>query len=309
MSRNKKEFEKNIKKQRKISKTNKKDTKKVLKTVSKTDKLAKKRGRPRKNKEDKFIKKATDYSSKTTFKLKVKREMLPFLSDEEFKEIFKTNETALQYVRENPDMEAWKLDAIYSELIRANHFLVVNIANNLYERFKFLISKEDIDNACEFGLGKALKAYDPSKSTAKFSSFATSCVLNEGRYACRTADRYYNNEASIDAPIGWDNQGNIKTIADVQEAPQPKNENDFNSKPFFKFLNSRLGFCEKYVLFNYNELNQNTYLSQKQMALLLEYPKMYLTSKHTQAKQKIKEDYVGPVNRVQSDEYIEEKES
>lgn len=45
------------------------------------------------------------------------------------------------------------------------------------------------------------------------------------------------------------------------------------------------------------------------MALLLEYPKMYLTSKHTQAKQKIKEDYVGPVNRVQSDEYIEEKES
>lgn len=269
--------------------------KKATKTkVKKEVKTTKKETKPSKKVVSKSVKKKK-LNPKTKFKLKINRDMLPFLTEKQKDIVCTSNESAIEFIRSNKKLADWQKDAIYNEMIKANYWLVLGIVKKLYEQFGFLISREDLLSAGNYGFGKALKAYNPEISTAKFSSFATSCITNECRYACRTADRFYNREESLDTPTSWDKDGQIKTYNDVFAAPPVENFKEFDNTPFHKFVNNRLSFLEKYTLFNYNEIKNNTYLTQKQMSLLLEYPKSYLTSKHAQAKNKIKEEYYGSV--------------
>lgn len=230
----------------------------------------------------------------TTYKLKLRREMLPFLTDRQFNTISKSNEDALKWVASHR-LSAYKKDCIYSELLKANYPIVINCAQQLYSKYSFIISLDDLMNACNLGLAKAFKAYNPDKNT-KFSSFAMSCVMNEGRYAQRTANRYYEREQSIEAPLGQDKDGKEKKVEDKLYYETEAIKGEYNPSYFNKFINKNLSFLEKYTLYNYHELRENTYLSQKQMALLLEYPRNHITSKHQQAKIKIKNDYAGPIS-------------
>lgn len=240
------------------------------------------------------------YKRNSKFKLKLSRDMLPFLSDRQFERVCTSNEEAIEFIRTNKRLTKRQKDMIYNELIKANYYMVLSITKDLYTTFQFMISYEDLLDACNFGLGKALTAYNPEKGKTKFSSFAYACILNEGRYACRTADRFYNREESLEDELSWDSKGNKKTYEDIFEAPKVEITHKFDKTPLHKFCINRLSFSEKYILYNYNELKPNTYLTQKQMALLLEYPKSYLTSKHSQAKNKIKNDYCGPINSAES---------
>jgi RNA polymerase sporulation-specific sigma factor len=72
---------------------------------------------------------------------------------------------------------------------------------------------DDLVSAGQFGYAKAIKTYDSSKKV-KFSSYASTCIINEIRMFMR-ANRKRLNDTSIDKPISYDKHGNEMTILDT----------------------------------------------------------------------------------------------
>ncbi len=177
-----------------------------------------------------------------------------------------------------------------NKLIEHNLRLVAHIVKKYDNR------KEDIDDLISIGTIGLIKGVDSFsyKHGTRITTYCARCIENEILMYYR-GDKKNNKTVSLNESIGFDKEGNEITFLDVLKTPKPdfaldihKKDNIELLKKYFNVLNER----EKDIIIKRYGLNNNSEITQKDIAKELGISRSYVSRIEKRALTKILREFI-----------------
>lgn len=172
------------------------------------------------------------------------------------------------------------------KLIEHNLRLVAHIV----KKYSAQGETDDLISIGTIGLIKAINTYNPQKS-AHLVTYASRCIENEILMYLR-AGKKRKNETSLQEPVGVDREGNEISLFDILKS-EDRNISDtvelnINSEELYRKINNCLGSRERLVIIMRYGLNNQSPLTQKEVAKRLEISRSYVSRIEKKALEKLK---------------------
>jgi len=176
-----------------------------------------------------------------------------------------------------------------NKLIEHNLRLVAHIVK------KYDHNKEDVDDLISIGTIGLIKGVDSYsyKHGTRLTTYAAKCIENEILMYYRS-DKKHSKNISINESIGFDKDGNEITFLDILKTPKPDYENDIDKKDnigllkeYFNVLTER----EKQIIIKRYGLNNETEVTQKEIAKELKISRSYVSRIEKRALTKILREF------------------
>jgi RNA polymerase sporulation-specific sigma factor len=195
------------------------------------------------------------------------------------------------------------------ELIQKMHLGDKNARNKIIEHNlrlvahivkKFEKNKTDMDDLISIGTIGLIKGVDSysSKHGTKITTYCARCIENEILMHFRS-NKKNNKNVSLNEPIGYDKDGNEITFIDVIKTPKPDYVEEIHTKnnivllqKYMHALNDR----EKNILIKRYGLNNQSELTQKQIAKELNISRSYVSRIEKRALTKILKEFIKSKN-------------
>src|SRR5699024_9634029 len=182
-----------------------------------------------------------------------------------------------------------------NKLIEHNLRLVAHIVKKFNQQNNL---SEDLISIGTIGLIKGVESYKSGKGT-KLATYAARCIENEILMFLRTLKKQ-SKDVSLHSPIGHDQEGNEISLFDVIEADTEDiieylqlNMQIHRLKKHFTVLDKR----EKTVLIYRFGLNNNSELTQKEIASMLGISRSYVSRIEKRALLKVFRAYYNEENK------------
>jgi len=180
--------------------------------------------------------------------------------------------------------------AARNKLIEHNLRLVAHVIKKYYAASK---DQDDLISIGTIGLIKAIKSFDPAKSS-KLATYAARCIENEIFMYFRTV-RKQSCEVSLSDPIDTDCEGNTLELMDVLNSEDDMLEDLLRSDRIVllrHFVDTALDEREKKILILRYGLKSAQPLTQREVAKLLDISRSYVSRIEKKALEKIKEQWI-----------------
>ena len=177
-----------------------------------------------------------------------------------------------------------------NKLIEHNLRLVAHIAK------KYDSKKVDTDDLISIGTIGLIKGVDTYKKNhnVKITTYCARCIDNEILMYFRKNNKY-NNDISINEPIGYDKDGNPIEILDVIKMKDVDFSDDLELKDNIKLLNKYLSVLtnrEKEIIVDRYGLDNKKSLTQKMISKKLNISRSYVSRIEKRALTKLLREFI-----------------
>ncbi len=177
-----------------------------------------------------------------------------------------------------------------NKLIEHNLRLVAHIVKK-YD--SSLVDNDDLIGIGTIGLIKGIDTYN-SKHNVKITTYCARCIDNEILMFFRKNNKY-NNDISINEPVGYDKDGNPIEILDILKVDDVDIGDDIelndNKKELIKYLNV-LNNREKEIIIDRYGLDNKKELTQKNISKRLGISRSYVSRIEKRALAKLLREFI-----------------
>ena len=177
-----------------------------------------------------------------------------------------------------------------NKLIEHNLRLVAHIVKK-YD--SSLVDNDDLIGIGTIGLIKGIDTYN-SKHNVKITTYCARCIDNEILMFFRKNNKY-NNDISINEPVGYDKDGNPIEILDILKVDDVDIGDDIelndNKKELIKYLNV-LNKREKEIIIDRYGLDNKKELTQKNISKRLGISRSYVSRIEKRALAKLLREFI-----------------
>lgn len=177
-----------------------------------------------------------------------------------------------------------------NKLIEHNLRLVAHIAKK-YDSKK--VDNDDLISIGTIGLIKGVDTYKKNHNV-KITTYCARCIDNEILMYFRKNNKY-NNDISINEPIGYDKDGNPIEILDVIKMDDVDFSDDLELKDNIKLLNKYLSVLtkrEKEIIIDRYGLDNKKSLTQKMISKKLNISRSYVSRIEKRALTKLLREFI-----------------
>lgn len=177
-----------------------------------------------------------------------------------------------------------------NKLIEHNLRLVAHIAKK-YDSKK--VDNDDLISIGTIGLIKGVDTYKKNHNV-KITTYCARCIDNEILMYFRKNNKY-NNDISINEPIGYDKDGNPIEIIDVIKMEDVDFSDDLELKDNIKLLNKYLSVLtkrEKEIIIDRYGLDNKKSLTQKMISKKLNISRSYVSRIEKRALTKLLREFI-----------------
>lgn len=177
-----------------------------------------------------------------------------------------------------------------NKLIEHNLRLVAHIAKK-YDSKK--VDNDDLISIGTIGLIKGVDTYKKNHNV-KITTYCARCIDNEILMYFRKNNKY-NNDISINEPIGYDKDGNPIEILDVIKMEDVDFSDDLELKDNIKLLNKYLSVLtkrEKEIIIDRYGLDNKKSLTQKMISKKLNISRSYVSRIEKRALTKLLREFI-----------------
>ena len=177
-----------------------------------------------------------------------------------------------------------------NKLIEHNLRLVAHIAKK-YDPKK--VDNDDLISIGTIGLIKGVDTYKKNHNV-KITTYCARCIDNEILMYFRKNNKY-NNDISINEPIGYDKDGNPIEILDVIKMEDVDFSDDLELKDNIKLLNKYLSVLtkrEKEIIIDRYGLDNKKSLTQKMISKKLNISRSYVSRIEKRALTKLLREFI-----------------
>lgn len=177
-----------------------------------------------------------------------------------------------------------------NKLIEHNLRLVAHIAKK-YDSKK--VDNDDLISIGTIGLIKGVDTYKKNHNV-KITTYCARCIDNEILMYFRKNNKY-NNDISINEPIGYDKDGNPIEIIDVIKMEDVDFSDDLELKDNIKLLNKYLSVLtkrEKKIIIDRYGLDNKKSLTQKMISKKLNISRSYVSRIEKRALTKLLREFI-----------------
>ena len=177
-----------------------------------------------------------------------------------------------------------------NKLIEHNLRLVAHIAKK-YDSKK--VDNDDLISIGTIGLIKGVDTYKKNHNV-KITTYCARCIDNEILMYFRKNNKY-NNDISINEPIGYDKDGNPIEIIDVIKMDDVDFSDDLELKDNIKLLNKYLSVLtkrEKEIIIDRYGLDNKKSLTQKMISKKLNISRSYVSRIEKRALTKLLREFI-----------------
>ncbi len=177
-----------------------------------------------------------------------------------------------------------------NKLIEHNLRLVAHIAKK-YDSKK--VDNDDLISIGTIGLIKGVDTYKKNHNV-KITTYCARCIDNEILMYFRKNNKY-NNDISINEPIGYDKDGNPIEILDVIKMKDVDFSDDLELKDNIKLLNKYLSVLtnrEKEIIVDRYGLDNKKSLTQKMISKKLNISRSYVSRIEKRALTKLLREFI-----------------
>ena len=177
-----------------------------------------------------------------------------------------------------------------NKLIEHNLRLVAHIAKK-YDSKK--VDNDDLISIGTIGLIKGVDTYKKNHNV-KITTYCARCIDNEILMYFRKNNKY-NNDISINEPIGYDKDGNPIEILDVIKLEDVDFSDDLELKDNIKLLNKYLSVLtkrEKEIIIDRYGLDNKKSLTQKMISKKLNISRSYVSRIEKRALTKLLREFI-----------------
>ena len=175
------------------------------------------------------------------------------------------------------------------ELILHNLRLVAHIVRKYYASSK---NQEDLVSIGSIGLVKAVDSFNPSNG-AKFATYAAKCIQNEILMYFRSQKKL-SHEVSINETIDVDRDGNPLTYIDViytEDGTSEEIDRKMSTKRVLTYIDTLLNERERQIIIMRYGINNQTPLTQREVAQKLGISRSYVSRIEKSALEKLSEAF------------------
>lgn len=177
-----------------------------------------------------------------------------------------------------------------NKLIEHNLRLVAHIAKK-YDSKK--VDNDDLISIGTIGLIKGVDTYKKNHNV-KITTYCARCIDNEILMYFRKNNKY-NNDISINEPIGYDKDGNPIEILDVIKMEDVDFSDDLELKDNIKLLNKYISVLtkrEKEIIIDRYGLDNKKSLTQKMISKKLNISRSYVSRIEKRALTKLLREFI-----------------
>ena len=180
-------------------------------------------------------------------------------------------------------------DAARTKLIEHNLRLVAHIVRKYYFTYK---NQEDLISIGSIGLVKAIDSFNSSNGT-RFATYGARCIQNEILMHFR-AQKKLSNEVSMNETIDIDRDGNPLTYEDiisVEDTIAEDIDKKLHSQKAMRLVKTVLNKRERTIIVLRYGLNNNSPMTQRDVASLLGISRSYVSRLEKSALKKLLENF------------------